>query len=182
MGPSSLPLIVTCKVSVSSLPIPRWSAMHYTWSLTEGDTPFSSPLTVLPQQPVSFHSSPPVTGAIPPRLCDASEITDLQECTSLTPLFILHAACACTETFKLGSILLAGVAGTHMCCFSGALLLICDPSPGSVHLLLALASNWYDWDALRFLSTSIISNIDTTGKKTVLQWLQLRITFYRLGK
>jgi len=48
--------------------------------------------------------------------------------------------------------LLAGVARVTLCCSSAALLLTCDPSPGSGHQLLALASNWWEWDGLRFLS------------------------------
>ena len=44
----------------------------------KGDIPSLSPLSVLPKEPVSFHSKTPVTGAIPPRLCDANEIIALQ--------------------------------------------------------------------------------------------------------
>lgn len=56
--------------------------------------------------------------------------------------------------------LLDGVAEIPLCCSSGALLLICIPSPGSGHLLLALASNWTgrgERDGLRFLSLGSFS-------------------------
>ncbi|PKU44396.1 hypothetical protein llap_5339 [Limosa lapponica baueri] len=43
-----------------------------------GDTPTLSPLPVLPEEPISFHSNTPVTGVIPPCLCDANKIIALQ--------------------------------------------------------------------------------------------------------
>lgn len=50
---------------------------------TEGTTPSSSHLSVLPEEPGPLHSHPPVTGAVPPQLPDAKEITALQVCTHL---------------------------------------------------------------------------------------------------
>lgn len=59
----------------------------------------------------------------------------------------------CIEEFKLGpneANLLAGVVGIPLQCSAGALLLTCDPSPDSGHLLLSLPSNQKEWDGLRF--------------------------------
>lgn len=44
---------------------------------------------------------------------------------------------------------MAGGAGIPLCSSPGVLL-TCDPSPGSGHLLLSLTSNLYQWDGLRF--------------------------------
>jgi len=49
----------------------------------EGDIPSSSPLPILPKEPVSFHSNIAVIGAIPPRLRDASEVLALYACAHL---------------------------------------------------------------------------------------------------
>jgi len=72
---------------------------------TEGDTPSSSPLPVLPKEPASFHSNTPVIGAVPPCLRDANKITAMQACARLYLfLFIPHVVCICIEAFQLGPL------------------------------------------------------------------------------
>lgn len=63
----------------------------------------SSPLSVLPKDPVSFHSNTPVIRAITPHVYDANKIIPLQASTHLELLlFIPYAVCICMEAFKLG--------------------------------------------------------------------------------
>jgi len=50
--------------------------------------------------------------------------------------------CVGIEAFQLGPDGADLLAEVPLCCPSGALLLPWDASPGSGHLLLALASNW----------------------------------------
>ncbi|KAK4825061.1 hypothetical protein QYF61_023065 [Mycteria americana] len=48
-----------------------------------------------------------------------------------------------------------------LCCSSGALLLTCDPSPGSGHLLLALASNWSSYTERAGISDIVTERVST---------------------
>ena len=59
--------------------------LHALWLVIdiEGDLSSSSPLPVLPKEPVSFHSNTTVIGFIPPRLPGANSIISLQMCARL---------------------------------------------------------------------------------------------------
>ena len=141
----ALPLVLTHKLFVGSSSIPRWCSTHSSRALTEGDTPSVSPLPVLPKEPVSLHSNTPLIGAITLCLCDASKVIGLQVRAHLYPL--LYSPCCVRLHRHLswapdGTDLLAGVREVRLCCPSCALMLTCDPPPGSGHLLLARTSDW----------------------------------------
>lgn len=143
-----LPLILTHKLSVSHSS-PGRAPAPYTPAArnTEGDTHFSSPLPVFPKDPLPFHSHTPVI--MMARRSQPYRHAHLSNSSCIFPMLCVlahrHLSWAPNE-----ADLLAGVSGIPSCCPSGTLLLTCNPSPGSGHLLVAPASNWWEWDEPRF--------------------------------
>lgn len=87
----------------------------------------------------------------------------------------------CVGKLKLGPIetnLPDGAVGIALQCPLGALLLTCDASPGSGHLLLSLPSNQKEWDGLRFSFfrfwvywlSSVLDRVDLLCSQTPSIW------------
>lgn len=62
--------------------------MHSAGHCIEGDSPSLSPWPVLSKEPVPFHSSTPVTGAIPPHLWEPNKIVAPQNCAPHTAALV----------------------------------------------------------------------------------------------